>query len=27
MYYVIYCEDADDSFERRKSVRDAHLER
>jgi uncharacterized protein YciI len=27
MYYVIYCEDKDDSFERRRSVRPAHLKR
>lgn len=27
MYYVIYCEDAKDSIERRRSVRAAHLQR
>jgi len=27
MYYVIYCEDREDSMERRRSVRPAHLQR
>lgn len=27
MYYAIYCEDQEDSFERRRSVRPAHLQR
>jgi uncharacterized protein YciI len=26
MYYLFYCEDAPDSFEKRRSVRQAHLE-
>lgn len=27
MYYMIYCEDREDSMERRRSVRPAHLQR
>ena len=27
MYYAIYCEDLDDSLEKRRSVRSAHLKR
>ncbi|WP_048875341.1 YciI family protein [Candidatus Coxiella mudrowiae] len=27
MYYAIYCKDQEDSFERRRSVRPAHLQR
>ncbi len=27
MHYAIYCEDNDDSFEKRRSVRPAHLQR
>ena len=27
MYYAIYCEDVEDSLERRRTVREAHLQR